>query len=70
MLQDQEHLELSKRHLAEAAMRVDRQQQLIHRLEAHGHATALAEELLASLVETKRQMQTHHDYLENRTKEV
>jgi hypothetical protein len=63
MLHDREHLNLARRHLVDGEMRIARQKRIIADLRAGGHPTGLAEDLLASLLETLRQMQAHHDYL-------
>jgi hypothetical protein len=66
VLQDLEHLELARRHVREANVRVDAQRRLIARLEVGGHPTRVAEDLLDSLLETTHQMEVHRDYLEGR----
>jgi hypothetical protein len=63
MLQDREHLDLARRHLADAKLRIDGQRRLIERLRVGGHPTALAEQLLVSLLETEVEMRRHRDYL-------
>lgn len=68
MLQDQEFLKLSRRHLVEADARIARQRRLIDHLLERGHPTELAEQLLKSLIETREQMAAHRDYLEMRLK--
>jgi hypothetical protein len=58
-----EHLELARRHVAEADARIARQRVLLAELRAQGFPTELAVDLLASLMETARQMRLHYDYL-------
>jgi hypothetical protein len=60
---EREHLELARRHVVEGKLRIARQQLLIRELQAAGHPTGLAWELLQSLQETLRQMEAHHNYL-------
>lgn len=64
MRHEREHLELARRHLVEGKARIARQWALIRELQAAGHPTGLAYELLRSLQATLRQMQAHRDYLE------
>ena len=56
-----EDLELARRRLAEAEVRIARQRELLEELRAHGHPTDLAAAFLRSLVETERQMQARYD---------
>ena len=56
-------LELARRHLEEADVRIERQRELVAELHDRGQPTALAHDLLASLIETRRQMRAHYDYL-------
>lgn len=63
VLQERDHLDLARRHLAEARVRIGNQVQLIERLRAQGHPTDLAESLLKSLLETQEQMRAHRDYI-------
>jgi hypothetical protein len=59
-----ENVDLARRHVAEARGRIDRQREIIERLQAGRHPTDLAEQLLASLLETADHMQAHLDMLE------
>lgn len=61
---DLDHLRMAERHLVEAESRIERQAELVDRLEAAGHPTELARALLSSFVATLAQMQAHRDYLE------
>ena len=70
MTQDREHLELARRHLVEGAARVARQEALVAELQAAGHPTGLARQLLDSLNDTLSQMRAHRDYLEARDREA
>jgi hypothetical protein len=57
-------LEMARRHVAEAEARIARQHRIIDRLRRCGASTALAEQLLASMVETIALMRAHRDMLE------
>jgi Fe2+ or Zn2+ uptake regulation protein len=58
-----DHLQMAKRHLAEADARIARQRSLIAELVLRGQPTDLAEQLLESLIATREQMGTHYIYL-------
>jgi hypothetical protein len=61
--QHSEHLDLARRHCAEAVGRVARQRVLLAELHEQGHPTELAADLLNSLIETERQMRAHYAFL-------
>lgn len=55
---------MARRHLAEAEARIARQRALIYDLQAAGHPTDLARQILRSWLDTLRQMKVHEEYLE------
>ncbi len=63
MAHDPHHLELARRHVAEADVRIARQRELLADMRARGWPTQLASELLASLMETALQMRAHYEFL-------
>ncbi|WP_132250479.1 hypothetical protein [Methylobacterium segetis] len=58
-------LEMARRHVVEGEARCARQAALVDRLRAHGHDTAVAEDLLAELEATLVDMREHRRRLEN-----
>lgn len=60
---DPEQWELAARHLVEAQERIMRQRELIKTLDASGHDTAQAAELLEIFEETLRFMAWHYDFI-------
>ncbi|MGH6993386.1 MAG: hypothetical protein ACRED8_01460 [Caulobacteraceae bacterium] len=52
-------LEMARRHVAEGEQRIGRQQALIERLDAGGHPTGVAHELLDALEDVIELMRAH-----------
>ena len=63
MAHDPQLLDMARRHVAEAQLRIARQAVLLARLRAEGQPTGLASDLLASMTETARHMRAHYDLL-------
>ena len=64
MADHSDHLDIARRHVVEADARILRQRLLLGEMRASGQPTELARQLLASMVETARQMRAHLVFLE------
>ena len=70
MAYTRDDLALAVRHVAEADQRIARQSRLAEGLRRDGLATELADELLATLEETARQMRAHMTAIEAQLAEL
>jgi len=60
---EEEHLRKADADIAQGEERIERQQQLIERLAAHGHNVATAKSILQTMYETLEVMKEHREII-------